>query len=94
LPYATALSQNYPNPFNPQTTIAFSIAHRSYVHLAVYDVRGALVRTLADEPREAGAHAVKWDGRNENGNAVASGVYFYQLRAGDFSKTRKMVLLK
>jgi FlgD Ig-like domain len=89
-----SLSQNYPNPFNPQTTIAFSVKERGRVRLAVYDVSGALVRTLANEDFAAGLHTATWDGRNDAGQPVASGVYFYKLIAGDFSHTRKMVLLK
>ncbi len=90
-----ALAQNYPNPFNPQTTIAFSLAARTRVRVDVFDVSGALVRTLVDETREAGSHSdVRWDGTDAARQPVASGVYFYRLRAGDFSQTRKMVLLK
>jgi len=89
-----SLAQNYPNPFNPQTTIAFSIAQRANVDLEVYDVNGALVRTLANDTRAAGAYQVEWDGRDTHGTAVASGVYFYKLNAGSFTQTRKMVLLK
>jgi hypothetical protein len=94
LPSAYSLAQNYPNPFNPQTTIAFSIAQRTNVRLAVYDVNGALVRTLANEKRAAGPYTVTWDGRDEHGTTVASGVYFYKLDAGSFTQTKKMVLLK
>jgi FlgD Ig-like domain len=89
-----SLSQNYPNPFNPTTTIAFSIKNRTRVRLSVYDVSGARVRTLADEDFAAGAHTRVWDGRNDAGQPVASGVYFYKLVAREFVKTRKMVLLK
>ena len=89
-----SLAQNYPNPFNPQTTIAFSIEQRTHVRLAIYDVNGALVRTLSNEPRAPGAYRLTWDGRNANGASVASGVYFYRLTAGSFAQTRKMVLLK
>jgi len=89
-----SLAQNYPNPFNPQTTIAFSIAERTRVHLAVYNVNGALVRTLANDTRPAGVYQLDWDGRNDNGVGAASGVYFYKLTAGSFTQTKKMVLLK
>ncbi|HEU4365410.1 MAG TPA: FlgD immunoglobulin-like domain containing protein [Candidatus Krumholzibacteria bacterium] len=91
---ATRLEQNYPNPFNPQTTIAFSLAQRGAVTLAVYDVAGRLVRRLADGTADAGEHSAAWDGHNDAGAQVASGVYFYKLTAGDFVQTRKMVLLK
>jgi len=89
-----ALVQNYPNPFNPVTTIRFSLAQRSHVVLAIYDVRGALVTTLVDEPRAAGEHKVEWGGENDSGVRVSSGMYFYRLVVGSFQTTRKMVLLK
>jgi len=92
--FQNALLQNYPNPFNPVTTIAFSIRTRGHVGLNVYDVGGRLVRTLANETRAAGAYRVKWDGHDNTGSPVASGVYFYRLIAGSFSQTKKMVLLK
>jgi hypothetical protein len=91
---ANNLSQNYPNPFNPQTTIAFSVKQRGLVTLRVYNVAGELVRTLASEEYTAGAHTKVWDGRNDAGSPVSSGVYFYKLVANDFTQTRKMVLLK
>jgi hypothetical protein len=93
------LSANYPNPFNPVTRIEFrvkSLEFRDPIHttLKVYNVMGQLVRTLVDEPKEPGTYEVIWDGRDENGNQVASGVYFYRLDAGDFTQTKKMVLMK
>jgi len=88
------LSQNYPNPFNPQTTIAFTIKDRGAVSLKVYNVNGELVRTLANENRAAGSYTEKWDGHNEAGQTVSSGVYFYKLVTNNFSQTKKMVLLK
>lgn len=84
----------YPNPFNPQTTIRFDLALPSRVVLAVYSVEGGHVRTLVDEDRPAGPHAALWDGRDGDGQSVASGVYFYRLWAGGFVDTKKMVLLK
>ncbi len=91
---SNSLSQNYPNPFNPQTTIAFSVKERGLVNLKVYNVAGQLVRTLANEQFAAGAHTKVWDGRNDAGQAVSSGVYFYKLVANNFTQTKKMVLLK
>jgi flagellar hook assembly protein FlgD len=93
-PLETALAQNVPNPFNPTTTIRFSLAAPGQVTLAVYDVSGRRVRTLVDEYRAADRYHVSWDGRNEAGESVASGVYFYRLVAGRFAQTKKMVLLK
>jgi FlgD Ig-like domain len=89
-----SLSQNYPNPFNPQTTIAFSVKDRGLVTLKVYNVAGELVRTLANEDFTAGAHTKVWDGRNDAGQPVSSGVYFYKLVSNNFTQTKKMVLLK
>jgi hypothetical protein len=89
------LAQNRPNPFNPTTMIEFSLRAPAHATLKVYNVRGQLVRVLLDEPRAAGVHKdVAWNGRNGAGQSVASGIYFYRLMAGDFTDTRKMVLLK
>jgi hypothetical protein len=92
--YRNQLSQNYPNPFNPSTTIAFSIAADSHVNLRIYDVTGALVKTLVNEQRRKNNYRVVWDGRNNQGNTVASGVYFYRLVAEQFNATKKMILLR
>ncbi|MEE9270600.1 MAG: Ig-like domain-containing protein [Candidatus Krumholzibacteria bacterium] len=88
------LEQNFPNPFNPTTTIRFTLAQDSHVKLVVYDVAGRRVQTLVNEKRIANHYDVEWDGRNSSGHSVASGVYFYKIVAGKFSKTRKMLLLK
>jgi hypothetical protein len=96
-PSAYRLYQNHPNPFNPQTSIRFDVpaeAGRVPVTLAIYSVRGERVRTLVDEDRAPGAYHVVWDGRDQNGVTVGSGVYFYSLRAGTFQSSRRMVLLK
>jgi hypothetical protein len=89
-----SLAQNYPNPFNPQTTIAFTIKDRGAVTVKVYNVNGELVRTLANENRAAGTYTLTWDGHNDSGQSVSSGVYFYKLVTNNFSQTKKMVLLK
>ncbi|HKW12846.1 MAG TPA: T9SS type A sorting domain-containing protein [Candidatus Krumholzibacteria bacterium] len=89
-----SLSQNYPNPFNPQTSIAFTIKDRGAVSLKVYNVNGELVRTLANDSRAAGSYTLVWDGHNDAGQPVSSGVYFYKLVTNNFSQTKKMVLLK
>ena len=93
--HKTTLSQNYPNPFNPSTSIEFTVRERTRVSLKVYDVSGQLVRTLLEGDRAPGeVHRINWDGRNNAGQSVSSGVYFYRLVASDFTQTRKMVLLK
>jgi hypothetical protein len=93
---SNALAQNYPNPFNPVTTIRYSIKEQGRVRLRVYDTAGHLVRVLVDEIRtpQPGGVAVAWDGKNELGDPVSSGVYYYRLSAKSFSQTKKMVFLK
>jgi len=88
------LEQNVPNPFNPTTTIRFSVASDTRVRLIVYDVAGRRVRTLVDENRKADVYKLVWDGHNDAGQPVATGVYFYRMTAGKFTQTRKMLLLK
>jgi hypothetical protein len=94
--FANRLDHNYPNPFNPTTTIRYSIKEQGNVSLKVYNAAGQLVRTLVNEmqtPR-AEVFSVTWDGKNNAGSSVSSGVYFYKLSATNFSETKKMVLLK
>jgi hypothetical protein len=88
------LWQNSPNPFGGFTIIQFSIAAPGRVHLAVYDVTGRLVRTLVDGPHTPNVYKVTWDGTDTYGTRAASGFYFYKLQAGEFTRTRKMILLK
>jgi hypothetical protein len=94
VPAVNSLAQNFPNPFNPTTSIHFGVREKGHVTLRVYDVSGRLVRTLVDEVREAGHYHAAWDGTNNRGSSVASGVYFYRMRANGFGKTRKMVMLR
>ena len=98
-PNETALLPNYPNPFNPETWIPYRLAHAADVTLAIYDTKGGAVRQLNLGYQPAGYYtdrtkAAYWDGRNDSGELVASGVYFYQLRAGDYTALRRMVILK
>ena len=99
IPTETELLANYPNPFNPETWIPYRLAEEAFVTLAIYDLSGRLVRTLDVGHRIASAYenrskAIYWDGRNGLGEQVASGVYFYHLSAGDYSATRKMLVVK
>ena len=94
VPQSFALSQNYPNPFNPHTTIRYQLPEAGYVYLAIYNVTGQQVRRLVDWDQAAGEHAVTWNGLDEASRPVASGIYFYQLLAGEFCEVRKMLLLK
>jgi hypothetical protein len=90
-----ALFQNFPNPFNPRTEIHFQLPERSKVVLNIYNALGEKVKTLIhDETRMAGDHSLWWDGENDAGSAVASGIYFAELRAGNFRQTIKMMLLR
>ncbi|UCE19819.1 MAG: T9SS type A sorting domain-containing protein [Gemmatimonadota bacterium] len=84
-----SLAQNYPNPFNPETSIEFALPRTAYIRLSVYNILGREVKVLVDDRMEAGYHAVRWETSN-----MPSGVYFYRLRAGDFSAVRSMVLMK
>ena len=93
--FTTGLGRAYPNPFNPTTTIEYSVAASCRVTLRVYDLAGRVVRTLVDEPVEAGEHAVVWEGTSDSGKRAGSGVYFLKMETGQgFSAARKLVLLK
>jgi hypothetical protein len=94
LPNTFMLSQNYPNPFNPETEISFQMPSATYTSLKIFNILGQEVKTLADEHREAGHYTVSWSGRDEFGREVTSGVYFYTLKAGEFTATKRMLLLK
>jgi hypothetical protein len=100
LPKSFSLGQNYPNPFNPTTSIRFEIGtgggtqQSVQTTLKVYNILGQVVKILVDEPKSPGIYYQTWDGKDEQGIKVSSGVYFYQLRAGGYNQTKKMVLLK
>ncbi len=94
VPDGSMLHQNHPNPFNPSTTIRFYLPERCAVRLEVFDVSGRRTACLIDDFMENGPYATVWTGKDENGTAAASGVYFYTLSAGEFRETRKMVLLR
>jgi hypothetical protein len=103
VPLAYVLNQNYPNPFNPSTMITFEIPEmtrtdndktRIVTTLKIFDMRGRLVKVLVDEELAPARYQVTWDGRHENGAGASSGVYFYRIRSGSFSSTRKMVLVR
>ena len=94
IPTAFSLSQNYPNPFNPTTDINFALPIRSDVNVTVFDLLGRRVQTLVSGEMEAGYHTVTWNGRDDSGTPVSSGIYFYRIDAGNFNMTRKMIMLK
>ncbi len=94
LPQSIVLEQNHPNPFNIETAIGYSLPRASVVRLTVYDLLGREVRSLVDATQSAGLHVIVWDGRDNGGSIVASGVYFYRLESDDHAESRKMLLLK
>ncbi len=94
-PLITKLNGNYPNPFNPTTTISFSVAQTSsFVNVEIFNIKGQRVKQLVNEVLPAGRHIAIWNGKDDNGKHAASGIYFYQMKSGDFQQSKKMLLLK
>lgn len=94
IPVITALDTNFPNPFNPETTIRYATKEAGLVRVSVYNLKGQLIRSLVNESKAAGFHRVIWNGRDDRGAAVASGIYFYRMDAKNYSATKKMMLMK
>ncbi len=94
LPVKFVLNDNYPNPFNPQTNISFTVPSSGNINLTVYNITGQRVATLVDGYQHSGEHNVQWNGLDQNGNQVSSGIYFYSLKTDASSMTKSMVLLK
>ena len=94
IPIEFALHQNYPNPFNPRTVISYALPRSSHVAVTVYNILGQRVRRLIDTYQPAGWHTIQWDGKDQRGQSVATGIYLYRISAGDYVKTKKMLLLK
>ena len=93
-PAVTALQGNYPNPFNPNTTVRFALKESAHVKIEVFNILGQKVKTLVNNQMNSGNHNVAWNGLDDNKRPVASGVYFYKMQSGDYSNTRKMILMK
>ena len=93
-PAVSNLLGNYPNPFNPETTIEFSVGQKNKVELDVYNIRGQKVRTLFNEVMDSGQHKIVWDGRDDQGESVSSGIYFCKMSTGSYTSVRKMILMK
>jgi serine protease AprX len=93
-PRLFSLDQNYPNPFNPSTAISFSLGEKESVNLYIFDLLGRKIRSLISTDMDAGSHSIVWDGRNDNGQDVASGMYLYRLQTGSSSETRRMTLVR
>ncbi|MBC8232855.1 T9SS type A sorting domain-containing protein [bacterium] len=99
IPFVSALAPNFPNPFNPETWIPYELAQSCDVKVVIYDIQGRPVRVIDLGHQEIGQYITKeqaahWNGRNDAGETVSSGIYFYQIQAGDFKAMRKMVILK
>jgi hypothetical protein len=94
VPLTTCLKCNHPNPFNPETRISFALSSASRTVIHIYNIKGEKIRTLVNEQLDAGHHSVIWSGKDDNGRSVASGIYFYKFKTDNFSKTKKMLLLK
>jgi flagellar hook assembly protein FlgD len=94
MPAEYSLSQNYPNPFNPSTTIEFALPQGGNVIIKIYNMLGQEIKTLYSGQMESGRHRVMWDGMNNAGQKMGSGNYIYRLISGDFTESKKMILLK
>jgi hypothetical protein len=94
IPNKFSLKQNFPNPFNPVTTLRYDLPENGHVNITIYDMLGRQVKTLINQIQDAGYRSVIWDATDDYGKPVSAGIYLYQIQAGDFIQTRKMVLLK
>ena len=93
-PVLDLLSQNYPNPFNPTTTIAYNMIEEGNVSIEVFNIKGQKVTTLINEHMTVGDHTLVWDGTDNNNQTVSSGMYFYKMKASNYTSTKKMILMK
>ena len=94
IPGVFALHQNYPNPFNPVTSLRYDLPEDGFVNITIYDMMGRIIRSLVNSKQAAGYHSIKWNATNNKNEPVSAGLYLYTIQAGEFRKTRKMVLLK
>jgi len=94
LPEVFALHQNYPNPFNPVTTLRYDLPENGLVNITIYDMLGRQVKTLINQTQDAGYKSIIWNATNDYGKPVSAGIYLYQIQAGEYLQTKKMVLLK
>ena len=94
IPEVFTLHQNYPNPFNPTTQIRYDLPENSYVSINIYDLMGKRVKSLVNSKQDPGYRSIYWNATNDLGQPVSAGMYIYMIQAGEFRKTRKMVLLK
>jgi len=94
LPTVYALHQNYPNPFNPVTNLSYDLPEDAMVNITVFDMMGRVVRTLVNGQQSAGYKSLQWNATNNSGQPISAGLYIYTIQAGEFSQTKKMILLK
>jgi hypothetical protein len=94
IPEEFVLHQNYPNPFNPVTTLRYDLPENGHINITIYDMLGRQVKTLMDQTQDAGYRSIIWDATNDYGKPVSAGIYLYQIQAGEYISTKKMVLLK
>jgi len=94
MPSSLILSQNYPNPFNPYTTIKYDLPEDSFVNITVYDMLGKVVNNLLNTRQSAGYKSIQWNATNNAGQQISAGLYLYTIETGNFSQTKKMILLK
>ena len=94
IPEVFALHQNYPNPFNPVTTLRYDLPENNLVNITIYDMMGREVKTLVNQTQDAGYKSIIWNATNDYGKPVSAGIYLYQIQAGEYISTKKMVLLK
>jgi len=94
IPEQFALHQNYPNPFNPVTTLRYDLPEQTHVNITIYDMLGRKVRTILNQQQDPGYKSLIWDATNDYGKPVSAGIYLYQIQAGEYISTKKMVLLK
>ena len=94
IPDEFALRQNYPNPFNPVTTLRYDLPEQTHVNITVYDMLGRKVRTIFNQQQAPGYKSLIWDATNDYGKPVSAGIYLYQIQAGEYMQTKKMILLK
>jgi hypothetical protein len=94
IPLKYLLHQNYPNPFNPVTTLRYDLSEDGLVKITIYDMMGRVVKTLVNGSQTAGYRMIQWNATNNTGQPVSAGLYLYTIEAGQFMKTKKMVLLK
>ena len=94
IPNKVVLHQNYPNPFNPFTILRYDLPEQTHVNITIYDMLGRKVRTILNQQQDPGYKSLIWDATNDYGKPVSAGIYLYQIQAGEYISTKKMVLLK